>query len=102
MNTILYEKNDLSINSNFNLSANKNKVVKLVDGIDSMVLGNQYYGNTFPVNPTRVEVGKPISTFRGYHFDGVYQLGASDGTPGHAKYKDLNGCLLYTSDAADE
>ena len=27
-----------------NLSANKNKVVKLVDDIDSMVLGNQYYG----------------------------------------------------------
>ena len=98
LNTVLYEKNDLSINSNFNLSANKNKVVKLVDGIESMVLGNQYYGNTFPVNPTRVEVGKPISTFRGYHFDGVYQLGASDGTPGHAKYKDLNGDKNITSE----
>jgi hypothetical protein len=98
LNTVLYEKNDLSINSNFNLSANKNKVVKLVDGIDSMVLGNQYYGNTFPVNPTRVEVGKPISTFRGYHFDGVYQSGAIGGTPGHAKYKDLNGDDNITSE----
>ena len=98
LNTVLYEKNDLSINSNFNLSANKNKVVKLVDGIDSMVLGNQYYGNTFPVNPTRVEVGKPISTFRGYHFDGVYQSGASDGTPGHARYKDINGDDNITSE----
>ena len=56
-----------------------------------MVLGNRYYGTSFPVNPTRVEVGKPISTFRGYHFEGVYQTGATDGTPGHAKYKDLNG-----------
>ena len=98
LNTVLYEKNDLSINSNFNLSANKNKVVKLVDGIESMVLGNQYYGTSFPVNPTRVEVGKPISTFRGYHFDGVYQLGASDGIPGHAKYRDLNGDSKITTD----
>jgi hypothetical protein len=73
---VLYEKDDFSINSDFNLSANKNKVVKLVDGIDSMVLGNVYYGSTFPVNPTRVEVGNPISTFRGYHFEGVYQTGA--------------------------
>ena len=91
LNTVLYEKNDLSVNSIFNLSSNKNKVVSLVDGIDNMVLGNTYYGNTFPVNPTRVEVGKPISTFRGYHFEGVYQTGATDGTPGHAKYRDLDG-----------
>ena len=90
LNTVLYEKNDLSVSSIFNLSSNKNKVISLVDGIDNMVLGNTYYGNTFPVNPTRVEVGKPISTFRGYHFEGVYQTGATDGTPGHAKYRDLD------------
>lgn len=92
LNTVLYEKDNLSVSSIFNLSSNKNKVVKLVDGIDTMVLGNTYYNNTFPVNPTRVEVGKPISTFRGYHFEGVYQTGNSDGgTPGHAKYRDLDG-----------
>jgi TonB-linked SusC/RagA family outer membrane protein len=99
LSTVLYEKNNLSINSNFNLSANKNKVVKLVDGIDTMVLGNVYYNNTFPVNPTRVEVGMPISTFRGYHFEGVYQTGNSDGgTPGHAKYRDLDGIDGITTD----
>ena len=98
LSTVLYEKDDFSINSDFNLSANKNKVVKLVDGVDSMVLGNVYYGSTFPVNPTRVEVGQPISTFRGYHFEGVYQTGATDGTPGHAKYRDLNGDDKITSE----
>ena len=92
LSTVLYDKDDLSISSDFNLSANKNKVLKLVDGIDTMVLGNTYYNNSFPVNPTRVEVGQPISTFRGYHFVGVYQTGNSDGgTPGHAKYQDLDG-----------
>ena len=99
LSTVLYDKNDLSINSNFNLSANKNKVVKLVDGINSMVLGNVYYGSTFPVNPTRVEVGQPISTFRGYHFDGVHQTGNSDGgIPGHAKYRDIDGVTGITSE----
>ncbi len=98
LNTVLYEKNDWSINSNFNLSANKNKVVKLVDGIESMVLGNIYYNSTFPVNPTRVEVGQPISTFRGYHFEGVYQTGDAQGTPGHAKYRDLNNDNQITSE----
>ncbi len=98
LSTVLFEKDDLSINSDFNLSANKNKVVKLVDGVNSMVLGNVYYGSTFPVNPTRVEVGQPISTFRGYQFDGVYQTGATDGTPGHAKYRDLNDDNNITSE----
>ena len=98
LSTVLYEKDDFSINSDFNLSANKNKVVKLVDGVDSMVLGKVYYGSTFPVNPTRVEVGQPISTFRGYHFEGVYQTGATDGTPGHAKYRDINDDEKITSE----
>jgi len=99
LSTVLYERDDLSINSNFNLSANKNKVVKLVDGVNSMVLGNTYYNSTFPVNPTRVEVGQPISTFRGYHFEGVYQTGNTDGgTPGHAKYRDLDNSGTITSE----
>ena len=99
LSTVLYDKNDLSINSNFNISANKNKVVKLVDGINSMVLGNVFYNSTFPVNPTRVEVGQPISIFRGYLFDGVHQTGNSDGgTPGHAKYRDLDGDDQITSE----
>jgi TonB-linked SusC/RagA family outer membrane protein len=98
LNTVLYEKNDFSVSSIFNLSANKNMVVKLVEGEDTMVLGNVYYDNTFPVNPTRVEVGKPISSFRGYHFDGVYQTGSTEGTPGHAIYRDLNGDGNITSE----
>jgi TonB-linked SusC/RagA family outer membrane protein len=98
LDTVLYDKNDLSISSVFTLSSKKNKVVKLVDGLENMVLGNSYYGNSFAVNPTRVEVGKPISTFRGYHFEGVYQTGNTEGgTPGHAKYRDLDGDNNITS-----
>ena len=78
LSTVLFEKDDFSINSDFNLSANKNKVVKLVDGVNSMVLKCilRFYLSS---KSTRVEVGQPISTFRSYHFDGVYQTGATDG-----------------------
>jgi TonB-dependent starch-binding outer membrane protein SusC len=43
-----------------------------------------------------VEVGQPISAFRGYTFEGVYQLGEEEEAaiygrvPGDAKYKDIN------------
>lgn len=99
LNTVLYEKNDLAINSNFNLSSNKNKVLSLVDGLESMVLGNVFYASTFDVNPTRVEVGKPMSSFRGYIFEGIHQTGNTDGgIPGHAKYRDLDGVAGITAD----
>jgi len=69
-----------------------------------MELGEIYYQNTFPVNPTRVEVGLPISSFRGYVFEGVYQLGEEKEAakygkvPGQARYKDVNGDEIISSD----
>jgi TonB-dependent starch-binding outer membrane protein SusC len=91
------------VNSTLNVSRNRNKVLALVDG-KPLELGNVYYGQTFPVNPTRVEVGLPISTFRGYIFEGVYQLGEESEAakynkkPGAAKYRDINGDGLITTD----
>jgi TonB-linked SusC/RagA family outer membrane protein len=92
----VFNNEDWNINSTMSISSNKNKVIELVDGQQSMELGNLYYNSTFPVSPTRVEVGKPMSSFRGYKFDGVYQLGeeaeaASFGkVPGDARYLDIN------------
>lgn len=89
-------RNDWDITSSLNISRNRNKVLALVSD-EPLELGNVFYTNTFPVNPTRVEVGKPISTFRGYVFEGVYQAGEESEAarfnrkPGDAKYKDING-----------
>lgn len=100
----VFNNENWNISSNFTLSANKNKVISLVDDLEFLELGNIYYGNSFPVNPTRVEVGKSISTFRGYVFEGVYQLGeeteaATFGkVPGDAKYKDINGDGTISTD----
>ncbi len=101
---VLIDKGDWYINSTFNLSRNVNEVIKLVNDDEPLELGNIYYGNTFPVNPTRVEVGKPISSFRGYVFEGVYQLDEEEQAmafgrqPGDAKYKDINGDGIISSD----
>ncbi|MEM9341337.1 MAG: SusC/RagA family TonB-linked outer membrane protein, partial [Bacteroidota bacterium] len=97
------ETNDFSINSIISFSKNDNKVLSLVDGTP-IELGQEYITNTFPVNPTRVEVGLPISSFRGYIFEGVYQLGEEDEAAsfgrevGDAKYRDINGDGNITTD----
>jgi len=97
------QNKDWRITSYVNFSSNKNKVISLVDGTP-IEKGDEYFKNTFPVNPTRVEVGKPISTFRGYVFEGVYQLGEEDEAaiygkkPGDAKYRDLNDDGIISTD----
>ena len=100
----VFSNQDWNINSTLSVSHNKNKVLELIDGQESMELGLEYYNTTFPVNPTRVEVGKAMSTFRGYQFDGVYQLGeeaeaaAFGKSPGDARYVDVNGDGIITTD----
>ena len=101
---VLLDNNDWRISSNLSVSRNVNEVLALVDGNEPLELGNVYYGNSFPVNPTRVEVGQPISSFRGYVFEGVYQSNEVDEAarfgrePGDAKYQDVNGDGVISSD----
>jgi TonB-dependent starch-binding outer membrane protein SusC len=97
------ENKNWRISTNVNLSSNRNKVLSLVDG-SPLERGLYYYTNTFPVPPTRVEVGQPISAFRGYIYEGVYQLGEEEEAarygrkPGDAKYRDINDDGLITTD----
>lgn len=100
----VFDNDEWHVNSNLSFASNKNEVVSLVDDKEFMELGNTYYDNTFPVNPTRVEVGKSISSFRGYVFEGVYQTdeaaeaAAFGRVPGDAKYKDVNDDGIISSD----
>ncbi|MEM9832503.1 MAG: SusC/RagA family TonB-linked outer membrane protein [Bacteroidota bacterium] len=101
---VAVDQGDWRVSSQLNVSRNINKVISLVDDDEPMELGNIYYNNTFPVNPTRVEVGLPISSFRGYVFEGVYQSDEADEAalygrePGDARYADINGDTLITTD----
>lgn len=100
----ILQNEDWRINSILSVSSNKNKVLALNDDVEFIVIGDEIRQNTFPVNPTRVEVGLPISSFRGYVFEGVYQLGEEaeaaifNKVPGDAKYKDINGDDAITTD----
>jgi len=101
---ILLDKGNWHINSNLSFSRNVNEVLALVDDITYFELGNIYSSNTFPVNPTRVEIGQSISAFRGYVFEGVYQTGEEDEAavygkvPGQAKYQDVNNDGVISTD----
>jgi TonB-linked SusC/RagA family outer membrane protein len=104
LGTTILQSSDWHISSILSVSRNVNKVLALVNDNEPMELGEIYYTNTFPVNPTRVEVGLPISSFRGYVFEGVYQLGEEEEAakygkfPGQARYKDVNGDEIISSD----
>lgn len=104
LGTRILRNNDWNINSTLSVSSNKNKVLALNEDVQFLVVGDLIRENTFPVSPTRVEVGLPISSFRGYIFEGVYQLGQEaeaavfNKKPGDAKYKDINGDNKITTD----
>ena len=100
----IVDNDDWHVSSILSVSKNNNKVTALVDDVELMEIGKVYANNTFPVNPTAVMLGKPISTFRGYVFEGVYQKGEEDEAalygkvPGQARYMDVNGDTLISSD----
>lgn len=101
--TIFYNK-DWNISSTLTFAMNRNKVLDLYDGVELLELGGVYGTGNFDVNPTAVIVGQPISSFRGYIFEGVWQLGEEEeaavynAVPGQAKYRDLNNDGVITAD----
>lgn len=113
LNTLNINKKNFTWETNFNISFNRNKVLKLVEGqtrLFSFVSFETQYNNT-PLYIAQVD--KPAAMFYGYIFDGVYQFEdfntSSSGSyqlkpaitangnaretiqPGDIKYKDLNG-----------
>ncbi|MFT4156239.1 TonB-dependent receptor [Parafilimonas sp.] len=82
--------------ANFNLSFNKNKVIKL-DGSESYLTGTGS-GHLQVYNTVQLKVGNPLGNFYGRVFDGIFQSqdeidqSAQPGAaPGDIRYKDLDG-----------
>ncbi|WP_273272532.1 SusC/RagA family TonB-linked outer membrane protein [Maribacter polysiphoniae] len=97
----LIQKADFSLSTNFNFSKNSNKVLSLVDDTPISNLGDSYLGSALSINPTHIEVGQPLGTFRGYVFEGVYQTGEEtlEGfKAGDPIYKDLDGDGFITTE----
>ena len=112
LNTVNFERNNFSWNSSFNISFNRNTILQLTRGQQS-ITANGVYESQFNKPLYLSEIGKPAGMMIGFvwegnyqfeHFDnpspGVYILkkdvptnGAVRNTiqPGDIKYRDLNG-----------
>lgn len=87
---------DLKWNINFNVAANKNKVLDL--GPVSQILTGEINGYLKISDPVVIVPGQPLNSFYGYVSDGIFQTGddiaggaQKTAVPGDRKYKDLNG-----------
>lgn len=88
----IIEKESFKWNSNFNISYNENKVVKLNEGED-MIL-QSYIGSGFISSQIQtVKVGEPLGSFYLIPWEGVYQQNdpVLNKKAGDYKYKDVSG-----------
>jgi TonB-dependent starch-binding outer membrane protein SusC len=94
----------LKFDMNFNFSSYRNRV-NFIDGIDSTFIQGGEFGSNNSIYLNRSTVGRPVSSFFGYVYNGLFQssadvsgyaneshfgITATNGA-GHIKYKDLNG-----------
>ncbi|WP_256009864.1 SusC/RagA family TonB-linked outer membrane protein [Desertivirga xinjiangensis] len=109
-------KKNFRWNSSFNISFNQNKVLGLTDDEKTMFSNPSFTASWNAANLYITQVGRPVSSFYGFLWDGVYQLSDFDelsngnrvlkedvvslyedrnlSQPGDIKYKDVNGDLI--------
>lgn len=87
---------DLKWNINFNVAANRNKVLDL--GPVTQILTGEINGYLKISDPIVVQPGQPLNAFYGYQSAGIFQTGddianspQKTAVPGDRKYKDING-----------
>jgi len=118
LNSINWQSPEFKWNSNFNISFNRNKIISLTDGQES-ILSTTGSGVYAAIAEYIAKVNHPIALFYGTISDGLYSYDdfnkLTNGTyvlkdeipsngsprntiqPGYAKYKDLNGDGLINS-----
>ncbi|MBF4516779.1 TonB-dependent receptor [Flavobacterium sp. ANB] len=86
---------DFTWSTNFNISSNKNKVLKLADNKDLII--NSTPGHFLATDSQILRVGEPVGSFYGFIYDGVIQQGETvlpgnfETIAGGEKFKDVNG-----------
>lgn len=81
LNTINIENENLTWNSNFNISFNRNKVTQLYDGTDNLIVTSGAGLTGSLTSYSIIQVGSPIGSFYGWKNSGVYRYSA-DNTAG--------------------
>ncbi|WP_225982373.1 SusC/RagA family TonB-linked outer membrane protein [Bacteroides stercoris] len=93
LNAAILQKKDYSLNFNFNIGFNKNKVDKLANGISSMSYNSGAFSSDMRGRDDyRVIVGEPLGIVWGYVYDGVY------GVDDFVTYTDENGKTQFQFD----
>lgn len=86
---------DFTWSTNFNISSNKNKVLKLADNKDLLI--NSAPGHFLATESQILRVGQPVGSFFGFIYDGVIQQGETvlpgnfETVAGGEKFRDVNG-----------
>ncbi|GAB6011392.1 SusC/RagA family TonB-linked outer membrane protein [Viscerimonas tarda] len=95
LNAALVQQKDFSLNFNFNVGFNKNKVDKLTGDINIMdYQSGAFSTDTHESDDYRVIVGQPVGLIYGFVYDGVYQ--ADD----FETYTDANGRKHFQFDSS--
>ncbi|MFZ0597512.1 MAG: SusC/RagA family protein, partial [Flavobacterium sp.] len=85
---------DFTWSTSFNISSNKNKVLKLADNKDLLI--NSTPGHFLATDSQILRVGQPVGSFFGFVYDGVIQQGEAvlpgnfETIAGGEKFKDVN------------
>lgn len=96
LNSQNIQKESFKWSSNFNISFNRNKILALGENSTPMVLSGSAFSGMQKIN----QIGKPVFSFYGYQYDGVYlNQAAIDADPAHyagakpgdGRYKDVDG-----------
>ena len=94
MSGVLINQSDLKLNSSFNISFNRNKILSLGNDVDGNPIPQliSYGGYATQEDPKfLLKVGEPIGEFRGLVYEGLWQTASGSYKPGDPKYKDQNG-----------
>ncbi|MDB5133857.1 MAG: TonB-dependent receptor, partial [Mucilaginibacter sp.] len=94
---------DVKFDMGGNITTDKNNV-NYIDGLSGAFIQGGQYGSNGAIYLTRSEVGRPVSSFYGYEYQGLYKTQAdisnhategslgitSDNALGHVMYRDIN------------
>ncbi|WP_264524308.1 SusC/RagA family TonB-linked outer membrane protein [Flavobacterium sp. N502536] len=95
INTKNFTGADFTWSTSFNISSNKNKVLKLADDKDLLI--NSTPGHFLATDSQILRVGQPVGSFFGFVYDGVIQQGETvlpgnfETIAGGEKFRDVNG-----------
>lgn len=104
--TVVYQDRfgELGVNSNFNISFNRNKILSINNQTNELFTSNNFYGGN-----SIFRVGQPVGMLFGFVVDGIFQNTEQiqnnpshpANTPGTYKYRDVNGDGKITYDTQD-